>query len=47
MEVCGRQIRVEGGGLRIARLAADGYEFLADPAAMNLFRGSKGGLQTS
>jgi hypothetical protein len=31
MKVCGRDIRVVGGLLRIARLEGDGYEFLDDP----------------
>src|SRR3989475_9828065 len=31
MKVCGREILVEGRLLRIARLEADGYEFLEDP----------------
>ncbi len=31
MKICGKDIRVEGGLIRIARLAAEGYEFLEDP----------------
>jgi len=33
MIVCGREISVRGRVLRIGRLAADGYEFVDDPAA--------------
>jgi len=33
MIVCGREISVQGRVLRIGRLAADGYEFVDDPAA--------------
>ena len=33
MKVCGKEIRVDGKLIRTARLAADGYEFLEDPAA--------------
>jgi hypothetical protein len=31
MKVCGKDIQVQGGLIRIARLAADRYEFLEDP----------------
>src|SRR6266576_1317293 len=31
MKVCGKDIRVTGGLIRIARLAADRYEFLEEP----------------
>jgi hypothetical protein len=34
MRVCDRELRVEGRLVRIARLAAEGYEFLDDPGAM-------------
>jgi len=34
MRVCDREIRVEGRLVRIARLAAEGYEFFDDPGAM-------------
>jgi len=33
MKVCGKDIQVEGGLIRIARLGAEGYEFLEDPEA--------------
>jgi hypothetical protein len=33
MKICGKETRVQGGLVRTARLAADGYEFLADPQA--------------
>jgi hypothetical protein len=33
MNVCGKEISIQGRLVRIARLAADGYEFLDDPAA--------------
>jgi hypothetical protein len=33
MRICGKDIQIRGGLVRTARLAADGYEFLADPAA--------------
>jgi hypothetical protein len=28
MQVCGKDVQVQGGLIRIARLTADGYEFL-------------------
>jgi len=31
MKVCGKDIRVQGGIIRIARLEGDGYEFVEDP----------------
>jgi hypothetical protein len=31
MQVCGQEIKVQGGLIRIARLDADGYRFLDDP----------------
>lgn len=31
MKICGMDIQVEGGLIRIARLAAEGYEFLEEP----------------
>jgi hypothetical protein len=31
VNVCGKEVQVEGGLIRIARLAADGYEFLEEP----------------
>jgi hypothetical protein len=34
LDVCGEKIRVSGRLLRIARLEADGYEFIDDPEAM-------------
>jgi hypothetical protein len=33
MNVCGKEIRVQGELIRIARLEAEGYEFLEDPEA--------------
>src|SRR5205814_6082263 len=33
MNVCGKEIRIRGRLVRIARLAAEGYEFVDDPAA--------------
>jgi hypothetical protein len=33
MNVCGKEIRVQGGLIRVAQLVADGYEFLEDPDA--------------
>ena len=33
MKVCGKDIQVDGGLIRIARLGAEGYEFLEDPEA--------------
>ena len=33
MNVCGKEIRIRGRLVRIAELAADGYEFVDDPAA--------------
>jgi hypothetical protein len=33
MKICGKDVQIQGGLVRTARLAADGYEFLADPAA--------------
>jgi hypothetical protein len=33
MEVCGKEVRIEAGLVRIARLSAEWYEFLEDPAA--------------
>ena len=32
--ICGKQIRIRGGFLRVARLEADSYQFLEDPHAM-------------
>ncbi len=41
MKVCGKDIQVQGGLIRIARLAADGFEFLEDPeAALDALRAS-------
>ena len=41
MKVCGKDIQVEGGLVRIARLAAEGYEFLEEPeAALDALRES-------
>ena len=34
MKVCGKDIQVQGGLIRIARLKADGFEFLEDPEAL-------------
>src|SRR5262245_40425215 len=34
MRACDKELRVEGRLVRVARLAADGYEFVDDPAAM-------------
>jgi len=34
IQVCGKQIRVQGGLVRIARLEADKYQFVDDPEAM-------------
>ena len=33
MRVCGKDVQIEGRLIRIARLAADGYEFFEDPEA--------------
>ena len=41
MKACGKDVQVQGGLIRIARLAADGYEFLEDPeAALDALRES-------
>lgn len=41
MNVCGKEIEVRGRAIRIARLAAETYEFLGDPqAAVKLLRDS-------
>src|SRR2546425_5745380 len=41
MKICGKDIQVQGGLIRIARLAADGYEFLEDPeSALDALRES-------
>ncbi len=32
--ICGKQVRIEGGLLRIARLEADSFQFLEDPGTM-------------
>ncbi len=41
MKVCGKDIQVQGGLIRIARLKADGFEFLEDPeAALDALRAS-------
>jgi hypothetical protein len=41
MKVCGKEVRVEGRLIRIARLAAEGHEFLECPdAALNALRGA-------
>jgi hypothetical protein len=41
MKVCDKDVRVEGRLVRIARLAAEGFEFLDDPeAALGYLRGS-------
>lgn len=34
IEVCGREVRIEGRFLRSARLEGDGYEFIDDPEAL-------------
>ncbi len=34
MEICGRDIEIRGGPIRIARLAADGFEFVNDPKSV-------------
>lgn len=34
MRVCGKDVCIQGGAVRIARLAADGFEFLEDPVAL-------------
>lgn len=31
MEICGKEIKIEGRVIRIARLAAEGYDFIEDP----------------
>jgi hypothetical protein len=41
MNVCGKDIRIDGGLIRVARLSADKYEFLDDPeAAVSALRSS-------
>jgi hypothetical protein len=32
--VCGREVRIQGRALRVARIEGDGYRFLDDPAAL-------------
>ena len=45
MKVCGKDIKVHGRLIRIARLDADGYEFLDDPeVALNYLRGHRSGI---
>ena len=48
MKVCGKDIQVQGGLIRIARLGAEGYEFLEDPeAALAAFRSLECGSTSS
>lgn len=45
MNVCGKEIQVQGRLIRIARLAAEGFEFLEDPeAALHALRESRFGI---
>ena len=45
MNVCGKDIYIEGRVVRIARLAAEGFEFLEDPeAAVKVLRESRSGI---
>ena len=45
MKVCGKDIKIHGRVIRIARLDADGYVFLDDPeAALGELRGHRSGI---
>jgi len=42
MKVCGKEVRVDGRVIRVARLADEGFEFVSDPAAvLGAFRQSE------